>query len=202
VASPFQYFSPPANPGCRSRVEKCSKVDHVPRLTPLVQDGAQHPGAGVGRQAGTGKAAVYRRWPSKTALVVAAVRAAQTDALVPDAGSLREDLLACARHYATGNERAATLLATLLGEAARDAELREAAFEAIGNPPVAALRSVVERWVERGEVDPPAPVDVLVDVIPSYAFRQVLTRGRALDESTAAALVDRVLLPALRHRPG
>ncbi|WP_255826153.1 TetR/AcrR family transcriptional regulator [Amycolatopsis sp. GM8] len=156
----------------------------------------------VARQAGTGKAAVYRRWPSKTALVVAAVRALQADVSVPDTGSLREDLLACARHYTAGNERAAMLLANLLSEASRDTELREAASEAIGQPPAVALRSVVERWIERGEVDPSAPVDVLVGIIPSFAFRQVVTRGRTLDQTTAVVLVDHVLLPALRYSPG
>ncbi|MGH8922513.1 MAG: helix-turn-helix domain-containing protein, partial [Actinomycetes bacterium] len=39
--------------------------------------------AEVARRAGTGKAAVYRRWPSKTALVVAAVRTLQARATVP-----------------------------------------------------------------------------------------------------------------------
>ncbi|HEY4452913.1 MAG TPA: TetR/AcrR family transcriptional regulator [Pseudonocardiaceae bacterium] len=154
----------------------------------------------VARQAGTGKAAVYRRWPSKTALVVAAVRALQAEVTVPDTGTLRGDLHAWVRHYTSGDPRAPRMLANLLSEASRDAELREAAYEAIGNPPAVALREVIERWIERGEVSPAAPLDVLVGIIPSYAFRQVVTRGSTLNETTAATLIDHVLLPALRHR--
>lgn len=155
----------------------------------------------VARQAGTGKAAVYRRWPSKTALVVAAVRTLQAEVTLPDTGTLRGDLLAWVRHYTAGDERATLLLANLLSEASRDPELREAAYVAIGNPPKAALRSVIERWIKRGEVNPAAPVDILVDIIPSFAFRQVVTRGPTLDQTTAATLIDHVLLPALHHQP-
>ncbi|GAA1875182.1 TetR/AcrR family transcriptional regulator [Pseudonocardia ailaonensis] len=158
--------------------------------------------AEIARQAGTGKAAVYRRWPTKTALVVAAVRALQAEVTVPDNGSLREDLHDWVRHFTSGDEKAAVLLATLLGEASRDTELREAAAAAIGRPPAAALRAVIGRAVERGEVDPAAPVDVVVEIIPSIAFRRLVTEGRTLDPVTAAALVDQVLLPALRHHPG
>ncbi|MFC4950056.1 TetR/AcrR family transcriptional regulator [Pseudonocardia sp. GCM10023141] len=157
--------------------------------------------AEVARQAGTGKAAVYRRWPSKTALVVAAVRSVQADVAVPDTGALRADLLAWIEHYTSGGERAALLLANLLSEASRDTELRDAAYAAIGNPPVAALRSVIERGIARGEVDPAAPLDVLIGIIPSFAFRELVIGGRTLDRATATTLIDDVLLPALRHRP-
>ncbi|MFE4832220.1 TetR/AcrR family transcriptional regulator [Streptomyces sp. NPDC056672] len=47
-------------------------------------------------RAGTGKGAVYRRWPSKTSLVIAATRAQVRQVTIPDTGSLREDLHACA----------------------------------------------------------------------------------------------------------
>jgi AcrR family transcriptional regulator len=154
----------------------------------------------VARQAGTGKAAVYRRWQSKTALVVAAVRSLQAEVDVPDTGTLRGDLLAWARHYTSGDPRGALLLANVLSEASRDAELREAAYVSIGSPPAAALRSVIDRWIEHGDVNPEAPIPVLVGIIPSFAFRQVVTRGRSLDEETVTTLIDHVLLPALCRR--
>jgi AcrR family transcriptional regulator len=155
----------------------------------------------VARQAGTGKAALYRRWPSKTALVVAAVRALQAEVTVPDTGTLRGDLLAWVQHYTSGDERAPLLLASVLSEASRDAELREAARTAIGNPPMAALRTLIDRWIKHGEVNPAAPIDVLIGIIPSYVFRLVVTRGQQLDQTTATTLIDHALLPALRHRP-
>ena len=53
----------------------------------------------VARRFGASKATIYRRWPGKTALVVAAAAALFTPPEVPDTGDLREDLLACGRAY-------------------------------------------------------------------------------------------------------
>jgi AcrR family transcriptional regulator len=156
----------------------------------------------VARRAGTGKAAVYRRWPSKTALVIAAARALQPEVAIPDTGSLRADLLACAQHYTAGDERAAIVLASVLGEASRDTELRDAALDAIGRPPAIALQTVISRWIQRGDIHPSVPAELIASIIPAFALRQVLIHRQQLDDHTAAALVDHVLLPALHARDG
>src|SRR5215475_466986 len=70
----------------------------------------------VARAAGTGKAAVYRRWPAKIDLVVAAVQALQSPPSVPDTGTLRGDLLACADHFVQADRRPALVLAGVLNE--------------------------------------------------------------------------------------
>lgn len=155
----------------------------------------------VARAAGSGKAAVYRRWPSKTALVVAAVRDLDTPADVPDTGTLRGDLLECALHYARVGRTPARVLASLLSELGREPELRQAAYEAIGAPPAAALAAVLDRWVERGEIPASVPIGLLTGIIPAVAFRTVVLRQQSLDPQTAADLVDHVMLPALL-RPG
>src|SRR5262249_32962233 len=48
---------------------------------------------GVARQAGVGKTTIYRRWPSKQHLVLAALRALQAEVPLVDTGHLRQDLL-------------------------------------------------------------------------------------------------------------
>ncbi|WP_033340906.1 TetR/AcrR family transcriptional regulator [Catenuloplanes japonicus] len=154
----------------------------------------------IAKRAGTGKAAIYRRWPSKTALVVAAAENLQSPVAIPDTGSLREDLLGCVRHYITPSARAALALATVLAEASRNTELRDAAQAAIGQPPVEALRAVLARWIARGAVDPATPVDLIAGLVPAVAFHRVALLHQGLDEATAVALVDDVLLPAL-HAP-
>src|SRR5262245_54231629 len=54
---------------------------------------------GVAAAAGVGRPTVYRRWPSKPALVVAAhVQSARLALPVVDTGSLRGDLIAVQRH--------------------------------------------------------------------------------------------------------
>lgn len=153
----------------------------------------------IAKRAGTGKAAIYRRWDTKTALVIAAAESLQADVVIPDEGSLRADLLACVRHYVSPDARAALVLANVLAEALRDDELREAATTSIGRPPAQALRTVIERWIDRGELDPHTPVDLIASLVPSVAFHRVALLHRPLDEATALQLVDEVLLPALHH---
>lgn len=157
----------------------------------------------VARAAGSGKAAVYRRWSSKTELAIAAVRAMYFPPSVPDTGSLRGDLRACAAHYAGGNDRSARVLASVLSEIIREPDLGQAAYQAIGAPPAEALGRVLRRWADRGVIAAGAPVDLLAGIIPAVAFRTMCTARRALDRRTAEDLVDHVLMPALTGgRPG
>lgn len=151
----------------------------------------------VAERAGCSKAAIYRRWPDKVALAVAAVGALYDPPPVPDTGSLREDLLACAHHYVQGDERAARVLARLLGSLGDHEQLFAAAYTAIGQPPAANIDTVIGRWIDAGVVPAGVPRPLLVRIIPSVAFGEMVTRRRALDAATAADLVDRVLLPAL-----
>ena len=64
----------------------------------------------VARRCGASKATIYRRWPRKTALVVAAAAALPAPEL-PDTGDLREDLLACGRAYVREGRNAQVLAA-------------------------------------------------------------------------------------------
>ncbi len=151
----------------------------------------------VARAAGSGKAAVYRRWRSKTDLTVAAVKALYDPPPIPDTGSLRGDLLACARHYAREDQRELLVLRSILSELGNDAELAKAAYEAIGSPPARVLEAVLERWTARGEIPARAPVDLAASILPSIAFTGVVLGRRPLDAETAERVVDQVLLPIL-----
>ncbi|AMS04203.1 TetR/AcrR family transcriptional regulator [Acidipropionibacterium acidipropionici] len=151
----------------------------------------------VARAAGSGKAAVYRRWRSKNALVVAAVRDLYDPPETPDTGSLRDDLIACARHYANDDHRALLILGSVLSELGNDDELARAAYEAIGSPPARMLEAVLERWTSADVIPPTAPTGLVASVLPSIAFTNVVLRRETFDAATALDLVDRVMLPAL-----
>lgn len=154
----------------------------------------------VARAAGTGKAAVYRRWPSKSALVVAAVRDMHGPTEPPDTGTLRGDLLECTLHYTRGDDRTALLMGGLLRAASRDPELRAAATEAIGAPRAAMFRSVITTWIDRGDVPAGVPVELIAGIVPSVAFGRVVLSRRLIPVAEAEQLVDDILLPALRSR--
>jgi AcrR family transcriptional regulator len=154
----------------------------------------------VAREAGCGKAAIYRRWAGKTELVVAAVQRLYRAPDDPDTGRLRDDLLVCARHYSGRDDRAARVLAGVLLESQNDPALRDAAYESVGRPPVEVLRRVLARGVERGDIPSGAPVDLITAIVPAVAFQRLVSDGRNLTESEVVELVDRVVLPALVAR--
>ncbi len=151
----------------------------------------------VARRSGASKATLYRRWPSKTALVVAAAAALFTAPDVPDTGDLREDLMSCGRAYLHHDVRAAQVLAAVLTASRHDAALRDASRDALGAPYSGLFESVLSRAVERGLVHEGADVETLAEVFPAIAYQRVAARGLMLVEEDVVRVVDGVLLPAL-----
>ncbi len=78
----------------------------------------------VARRCGASKATIYRRWPGKTALVVAAAAVLYRAPELPDTGDLRGDLLACGRAYVQSGGREAEVLASVVTASRHDAGLR------------------------------------------------------------------------------
>jgi AcrR family transcriptional regulator len=150
----------------------------------------------VARRCGASKATIYRRWPSKIALVVAAAAALFIPPELPDTGDLREDLLACARAYVQ-HGRYARVLAVVLAAAQHDAVLRDAAREAIGVPFSGLFDEVLTRAVERAWVADTVDVDVVAEIFPAIAYERVAARGLVLTEGDVVRVVDSALLPAL-----
>ncbi|MFC1434643.1 TetR/AcrR family transcriptional regulator [Streptacidiphilus sp. N1-3] len=155
----------------------------------------------VAAGARTGKAAIYRRWPSKQELVLDTLRATLPEpGPAPDTGSLRGDLLEL-----VNRTRAAML--SLPGCAGRvimgelDHE-RAAPFVGLMHQRVIApssslTREVLIRGVVRGEVRADAMNPMVVDLIPAVMMYRAKTQGPP-SEAEAAELVDQVLLPTVR----
>src|SRR5690349_6228007 len=83
----------------------------------------------IARRAGVGKAAIYRRWPTKSALVVTVISAvAADDVEMPDTGTLRGDLRALLTANARLLRRRMTqrILADLMAETRREPQLEAA----------------------------------------------------------------------------
>lgn len=152
----------------------------------------------VVKRCGVSKATIYRRWPSKTALVVAAAAALLETAPVPDTGDLREDLLACGRAYVQKDVRNQQVLASLLSATRYDEALRDAARDVIGTPYGDAFVRVLTRAVARGDISAAVDVVTLADVFPAMAYQLRAAQGLVVDERDVVRVVDHVLLPALR----
>lgn len=150
---------------------------------------------GVAERAGVNKTTIYRWWPSKAALLGAAlVDAPLLDLPMPDTGTLRGDLTA----LVDGLVRLVT--ADEAGGAAR-----AALAAAVGNPELAAHfraffadrltreQAVVDRAVRRGELPSGADTLLLMDLLAGAVWMRAAFRDEPLPPGFAARAVAAVL---------
>ncbi|WP_406506161.1 TetR/AcrR family transcriptional regulator [Streptomyces sp. NBC_00212] len=161
---------------------------------------------GVAAGAQTGKAAVYRRWPSKAELVADALRSGfpgLDDA--PDHGSVREDLYQlCRRVRGTMYSRSGHALRSVLYEcdSASADRFHELILQRVIEPANKLFREVVRRGIERGDVRPDATGELVFDVIPGLMMYRQKVCGSEWSDEDIAAMIDQVMVPLLRPRKG
>ena len=147
----------------------------------------------VAARAGCGKATIYRRWGSKSALVVDAVAACRDAGLAPpDTGSVRDDLLAFVRgfmhHLRTSD--AGRVMPALVAEMARNADLATAFRAGFIQPRRARVLEAVRRGVERGELRLDVDADLVADGVVAVLQYRFLITGMEIDEDLPGRLVD------------
>jgi AcrR family transcriptional regulator len=139
----------------------------------------------VARRARAGKAAIYRRWPSKPAMVLALVsQVAANPPDFPDTGSLRGDVLKLLELSASAlrSPTIARIVPDLLAEGSRDPDFGAAMFDAVGQPRRELGRQMVVRAIERGELDKNVDMELVLDLIPAPLYwRLAVTRGEIPD---------------------
>ncbi|TXS04992.1 TetR/AcrR family transcriptional regulator [Streptomyces sp. col6] len=149
----------------------------------------------IARAAGVGKQTLYRWWPSKGAVLLEALaeRAEQTVS-APDRGDLRSDLqVVVAATFAEAQQPpVGPALRTLAREAARDPQLA-ALMREFTERRRAALREVLERGRERGQLEPGRDLDLMVDQIYGVFWYRFLLGHAPLDDATATVLADSLL---------
>jgi AcrR family transcriptional regulator len=156
----------------------------------------------VAARARASKATLYRRWPTKAALVVEALTAFDGVPDQPDTGSLRGDLLALAEHKRAGlmSPDGADVMCSLSTALHRDGELRAAVLDGPLTDHHACVVAIFQRARDRGEVADGVDLDLVSQVVPALMlFRMSLG---PLDEDPAdlaRRIVDQVVLPAVRR---
>ncbi|MEV6782295.1 TetR/AcrR family transcriptional regulator [Streptomyces sp. NPDC051098] len=157
---------------------------------------------GVAAGAQTGKAAVYRRWPSKEDLVADALQAALPQLVeADDHGSIREDLFQlCRRVRDAMYSRSGFALRSVLHECDSAAAERFLAVivRQVIEPSTQLFRDVVSRGMVRGDVRPDAAHNLVIDVIPGLMMYRSKVCGSEWPDGEIAEMIDQVMVPLLR----
>ncbi|GAA0592221.1 TetR/AcrR family transcriptional regulator [Actinomadura livida] len=120
----------------------------------------------VAARAGVGKSTIYRRWPSKEALIVDALGAAKAPLPEPSGASAREDLTEIARALAAERgRRHLQCFWNVLGSAGRYPELYARYKKDIIEPRRAIVRDVLRRGVATGELRADLDIEVAMSML-------------------------------------
>jgi AcrR family transcriptional regulator len=150
----------------------------------------------VAAAAQVNKTTVYRRWPTREALVSAALAAAMSETAgeLTDTGSLRGDLVRLVHVVATrmdspeGRALARAALSESSAGAVRDLAAGQAAREQ------AAVVALVQRAAERGEWDPARHgADAVLAMLTGSVMHRVLMERQAVTPAWAETVVDVVV---------
>jgi len=157
----------------------------------------------VAARARTGKASIYRRWPTKQLLVIEAFCAKFGEAYDLVEGPLgdattRDALLHIGRRMIqiigdTGETfRAASC------ELSRDTAAAAALERQVSCPKREAMLELLQRGVARGEVRPDAACELLAEVLPAMITARLIVENRPVADDYLVRIVDDIVMPLLR----
>ena len=155
----------------------------------------------IAARAGVGKAAIYRRWSSKAALLADALVHWRPDLLesgAPDTGSLTGDLDAVVERVKRNDDaRVSTdLVLRVALEAVHDHELASALDELMLLRGRRVMSAILDRAAERGEISADRDWSMVADVAPAMGLLRVV-RGQRVDAAFFREVFDTLVLPAV-----
>jgi AcrR family transcriptional regulator len=152
----------------------------------------------VAAAARASKATVYRRWPSKAELVLAAfIEGIRQVAVPPDTGTLRGDLLQLGELVCEQARQHGSTIRAVLVEVSRNPALNDAMQHQFVDQRKALIQHILHQAVDRGEINDAAFNDELWDLLPGYLIFRSIIPSRPPTPHTVQALVDDVIIPSL-----
>jgi AcrR family transcriptional regulator len=150
----------------------------------------------VAARAGVGKATIYRRWPNKEELLLAAFGSLKSPYPEPQGVSVRDDLVAMVKVMCAdkADPRKANRYALLLGEGEKYPRLMARYKETVVEPRREAMREVIRRGIRTGELRADTDVEVAMLVLTGTVLaREKAGNPDALNDEFATRVVDGLL---------
>jgi len=156
----------------------------------------------VAANAGVGKAAIYRRWPSKEELVIDAVIEVFAKASSPDTGNVRDDLVQSTKDLQAlmASSPTGDVFPRMAAEVARRTPLGRLYGARVIGPRRSLFEEALRRGIARGELPQAIDVELAVDhLVGTLLLRRLTGRLKRSDPAFADRAVD-LLLAGLRSR--
>ncbi|WSN13399.1 TetR/AcrR family transcriptional regulator [Micromonospora sp. NBC_01699] len=130
----------------------------------------------IAARAGVGKAAIYRRWSGKDALVVDTLRTLKGPPTMPNGATVREDLVILLSQVGRNSDaRAASIFPCMMPTIQRDAAMHRL-YQELLEPRRQVMRDVLLRGIERGELRPDVDIELTLAVLTAPVLLQRLLR--------------------------
>jgi AcrR family transcriptional regulator len=166
---------------------------------------------GVAARARTGKASIYRRWPTKQELVLDALMQALPTAhdcgIDIDLDDLDDSVTTTQLlHRIAGtiagllNSPAGDAMRAIKCEAFSDPDLARVVDERFQAPRREALVRILRRGIARGEVRPDAATELVADVLPAVLAHRVILMREPVTENVITEIMDAVMAPLIDVR--
>ena len=158
----------------------------------------------VARRARAGKPTIYRWWPNRTTLMLDVYKRFKNARTFPDTGTLRGDLVAFLENQLLGfwkDRLCGTVYRAVIAEAQSDKDAAAALYAYQAERKAVAVQ-MIDRAKARGEVSAEVNGALIVDLIVSFAWHQLLLGRVAESMEAIEGVVDGILMGCAGYRRG
>ncbi|HEY5853958.1 MAG TPA: TetR/AcrR family transcriptional regulator [Aldersonia sp.] len=145
----------------------------------------------IAARAGVSKPTIYRRWPGRQAILVAAIERLVPPGEVPDLGSFRDEVVAFLRDraqmYRTSGVR--RIMAGIVAASAEDEDFHRDVEPFTDRFP-AGMRTIIQRGIARGDVRPDVDIELLTAMINGSFYYRSIIEHKGLDNRAAEYVAD------------